>query len=940
MKNKCLSLIVSCLWVGCAMAQTGEYKCAFKNGEKYKYNATGKDVSVIYAVPFFEDSPFYTEDDWKDGYGILGYGESYINTQCDFGGDPANKVITTYIITSDMSFDYNGVEFDSLFLKVKYDDAFVAYINGVEVARRNLLPVTTNSGTATEDHEAEQWEMIDITPFKASIITQGSFFAAEVHQNSKESDDLAFGFEVIYYKKVNNSPISTVTRKPYLMLGTPTSVEVRWQTSKPTGTSLSYGSSALTLDKSYEDTTSVTEHKALITGLEPDSKYFYEVNNEPSFLNDVDNQFFHTNPVAGTEKPYRFWVLGDFGDGSPNQVAVLANYTLRNLGKFTDGWLWLGDNAYSSGTQGEYQTKVFNIYSTVFRNTMLYPSPGNHDLGSADAATSTGPYFENFDVFTKAEAGGVASNTEAYYSCDYGNIHFVSLESTQLNRKPTGDMATWLAKDLATNKQKWTIAYWHHPPYSKGSHNSDTEGNLIEMREYILPILEQYGVDLVMCGHSHTYERSFLLDRHYGLGSSLSDSNLVQGHEDGRIGSDGPYLKPIENNYSHKGTVYFVNGTGGSLSTGEAIDHPAVYKAIEQGGSVILEINGDTLTSTFINAMDPTNDDQFTIIKSKNEPCAVSLSLGDNKVISNGDSAKLDAGNEYLSYLWNTGETSSVIYAKTPGTYICTVGVSESCKTSDTVIIDVNYDAAVNLGPDTIICRGTALVLNAGSVFKEYSWSTGATTSSISVTESGTYGVTVTANNNTVASDSVVVIVKDYPVNTINTTGVNFPENSTVNFNAGGTADTFEWNFGDFGTASGSSVSHTFPIAGVYNVVLTSANAHCASQSSKSITIYQDTTGVGIEVQVGSADMGLLIFPNPADETITVKIGHLEVGDVDVKIYSETGKLMYDKVHRKGLNIGENEFSIDVDDWADGLYHMVASNAKQSSRTKFIIGGK
>ena len=57
------------------------------------------------------------------------------------------------------------------------------------------------------------------------------------------------------------------------------------------------------------------------------------------------------------------------------------------------------------------------------------------------------------------------------------------------------------------------IAYWHQPPYTKGTHDSDTEIMCIEMRQNIMPILEQYGVDLVLNGHSHGYERSYLIDR-------------------------------------------------------------------------------------------------------------------------------------------------------------------------------------------------------------------------------------------------------------------------------------------------------------------------------------------------------------------------------------------------------------------------------------------
>src|SRR6185295_4674728 len=128
-----------------------------------------------------------------------------------------------------------------------------------------------------------------------------------------------------------------------------------------------------------------------------------------------------------------------------------------------------------------------------------------------------------------AEAGGVSSGTEAYYSFDFSNAHFICLESYETDRSSGGAMMTWLREDLDSTNQTWVIAFWHHPPYSKGSHDSDDETELIQMRKNALPILEEGGVDLVLSGHSHSYERSYLIDRHYGSSSTFSDSNVVDG---------------------------------------------------------------------------------------------------------------------------------------------------------------------------------------------------------------------------------------------------------------------------------------------------------------------------------------------------------------------------------------------------------------------------
>ena len=105
-----------------------------------------------------------------------------------------------------------------------------------------------------------------------------------------------------------------------------------------------------------------------------------------------------------------------------------------------------------------------------------------------------------------------------------------------------GRCIEWLRNDLANNTKDWLIAFFHHPPYSKGSHNSDTETELIQMRQNFLPILEQHGVDLVLSGHSHAYERSKFIDGHYGSSGTFSSSMVVQAGS-GRTDGTGAYTK-------------------------------------------------------------------------------------------------------------------------------------------------------------------------------------------------------------------------------------------------------------------------------------------------------------------------------------------------------------------------------------------------------------
>jgi hypothetical protein len=279
----------------------------------------------------------------------------------------------------------------------------------------------------------------------------------------------------------------------------------------------------------------------------------------------------------------------------------------------------LGDNAYQSGTDAEYQAAVFDMYPAMLRKSVLFSTLGNHDTGQSTAYTDSHPYFNLFTLPADGEGGGVPSGTEHFYSFDFGNIHFVCLDSMTANRATNGPMANWLRADLANTLGTWIVAFWHHPPYSRGSHNSDFEWELIEMRENFNPILEAGGVDLVLAGHSHSYERSFLIDQHYGLSGTFSAGHQV----DGGSGAGGAaYLKP-EGRAAHRGAVYSVAGSSGQISGG-LLNHPAMFMSLNVLGSVVLDFATNRLDFRFV---DDSGDvrDSFTIVKGDAPPPNVPL---------------------------------------------------------------------------------------------------------------------------------------------------------------------------------------------------------------------------------------------------------------------------------------------------------------------------
>jgi hypothetical protein len=407
------------------------------------------------------------------------------------------------------------------------------------------------------------------------------------------------------------NPSVTLTRGPYLQTGTSSSVTIRWRTSTATDSRVRYGTAQGSLPLSVDNLTATTEHQVRLTGLSANTSYFYSIGSTGATLAQGADFNFITAPVPGTAKPTRIWAIGDSGEGTPEAATVRDAYARYAGTRPTDVWLMLGDNAYETGTDAEYQTGLFDMYTQLLRKTVLWPTIGNHDTAESSTPPADLPYFKMFTLPAAGEAGGVASGTNRYYSFDYGSIHFICLDSMTSDRRPGGAMLTWLQRDMAATTQKWLIAYWHHAPYTKGVIDSDTDPNCTDMRQYVLPLLEAGGVDLVLCGHSHSYERTRFLNGHYGFSNTFSSSmalNSGSGREDGT----GAYRKPAGLT-SNQGAVYAVAGSAAETLPGP-FNHPAMYVSYQRLGSLVIDIDGDRLDAHFVRETGAI-DDYFTIRK-------------------------------------------------------------------------------------------------------------------------------------------------------------------------------------------------------------------------------------------------------------------------------------------------------------------------------------
>jgi hypothetical protein len=391
-----------------------------------------------------------------------------------------------------------------------------------------------------------------------------------------------------------------ITRGPYLQRVSRSEAIVRWRTDVPTFGRVWWGDAPGALEQEVTSVVATTEHRMVIGALSPHETVYYAVGDPDGVLagDDADHRFT-TSRSAGDWRPLRLWVVGDSGTADAGAAAVRDGFTTFAGGALPDLWMMLGDNAYRTGTDAEYQAAVFEMYPELLRAATLWPALGNHDAISSDSPTQSGPYFSSFSLPRGGQAGGRPSGTEAWYSFEAGQLHLVVLDSADSSLAPGSPMLTWLGLDLAANRRPWTIVALHHPPYTKGSHDSDdpadSDGRMIAVRERVLPILEAHGVDLVLAGHSHGYERSYLLDGHYGFSGSFEPWMRLDGG-DGDPGGDGPYRKSLG---AHGGTVYAVAGSGGRVQ-GTIEAHPAIAVGLETLGSLVVDVASNRLDVRFV----------------------------------------------------------------------------------------------------------------------------------------------------------------------------------------------------------------------------------------------------------------------------------------------------------------------------------------------------
>lgn len=197
----------------------------------------------------------------------------------------------------------------------------------------------------------------------------------------------------------------------------------------------------------------------------------------------------HPLDPTNSRPAVRFAVAGDVGTGAAAEWATAELMDAAEEAGHFDSLLLLGDNVYPHGDPDRLTATVFDPFAGVLDGgTVLSGVLGNHDV-------------EQNHAFGQVAALGMPGR---WYERHFGNVHLIVLDSTQTESE---SQHAFLVEALSRSAATWTIVALHHPPYSAGSHGSD-----LPTREAFAGVFAAHGVDLVLAGHDHDYQRSVPID--------------------------------------------------------------------------------------------------------------------------------------------------------------------------------------------------------------------------------------------------------------------------------------------------------------------------------------------------------------------------------------------------------------------------------------------
>ncbi len=414
----------------------------------------------------------YDNTGWPSGPGSLGFGEAYIATTVPYGPDVNNKYITT-LFRQTFQLNSNPSQITRLTLAANYDDGFVAYLNGTEIARRAMPGGAVGHSTLATSHEAGVYESIDISAYIGYLIQGTNVLAVEVHQTTANSTDLVWDGELV----------SSSSQVEFVWSGgvTPTSAVMKAKLTQDSSIARLAVSPMPDLSSSVYsnwDTAVTAENNRVVrletSGLVPRQRYYYAL--EVGGILDTEKVGrFQTFPLdTGT-----FTIaLGSCAQTGSNSTSFAAIHALDPLFFFHLGdfhYLNIGVNdpnlfrqAYETVLASPNQSRLYQDFAMAYIWDDHDFGPNNSDSTSPSRPASRQTYREYVPHYPLAAGGG---NAPIYYTFDVGRVHFIVCDSRSA-RSPeaTVDDASktmlgttqkaWFKQELLNSKSNYPLIVW------------------------------------------------------------------------------------------------------------------------------------------------------------------------------------------------------------------------------------------------------------------------------------------------------------------------------------------------------------------------------------------------------------------------------------------------------------------------------------------------
>ncbi|MDB4286296.1 right-handed parallel beta-helix repeat-containing protein, partial [bacterium] len=296
------------------------------------------------------------------------------------------------------------------------------------------------------------------------------------------------------------------------------------------------------------------------------------------------------------------------------------------------------------------------------------------------------------------------------------------------------------------------------------------------------------------------------------------------------------------------------------------------------------------------------------------------VDLGMAPEFCDGDNATLDAGNAGATYLWSNGATTQTTTVSTAGNTSVDVIAANGCSASDTVNVTVNALPVVDLGPDTLLCDGDFITLDAGNAGAAYTWASGATTQTDDISTAGTAYVDVIDTNGCTASDSVNVSTAVTP-----TAGYTFAAVAdTVDFtdaSTGTPAIAWAWDFGDGNTSALQNPQHTYLASGTFVACLV------VSEVCGNDTLCQDVVVIATGLNELLNIDQIKFFPNPTRGVFFLTANVSQPAEMNIEITDAIGKTVLKR--NEGTVSGNYRGQFDISEVPSGVYLLrIESNGR------------